>query len=126
MTSPTSGWLGPAKWICAVSSFLLAANTVATVLLSDLRLSAAMTTCTAAVLFIRRIANPYGSRLCSKLMRWLSSAPISSGVLTVCATGSCATWWQRCGAEVGMQKLSLEWNKFRSAGPGRLKLEGHL
>jgi hypothetical protein len=52
MKSSTGGWISSAKWVCIISSFLLAANLIATLVLANLPLSAAVTTCTAAALFV--------------------------------------------------------------------------
>jgi hypothetical protein len=52
MASSSSCWIRLPKWVCVVSSFLLAANLISTVVLADLPVGAAVATCTAAVLFI--------------------------------------------------------------------------
>ena len=52
MTSPNNAWTRPAKWVCVVSSVLLAANLIATVVLANPPPSAAITSYGAAALFI--------------------------------------------------------------------------
>jgi hypothetical protein len=45
-------WEGSARWICAVSSLMLAANILATILLADLARSAVVTSGVVAVLYL--------------------------------------------------------------------------